>query len=216
MTSICIINLVSTKTPFNILELVIAICLLGALVAAAIYAFDPEERAKKDRDELQKENAKEVLAGISRYYEKSGKLPWGTDALPWTSSRDISVGICADHECGTPGVLISEEALNRSMLSEEFTKSEDPKDWIFVGRGEKAENQVYACFVPNSRAGRVDPIALYSLVPGEVFPEGERPKFCQKSPDWANNFCYSCVSQKLGMPVQKKEDVRTYSTPNVE
>lgn len=186
--------------PFNILELVIAICLLGVLVAAAIYAFDPEERAKKDRDGLQKENAKEVLSGISRYYEKSGKLPWGTGALSWTSSRDISVGICADPECGSPGALINEEALNRSMLSEEFTKSKNSEDWIYIGRGEKAEDQVYACFVPTSRAGQVDPIALFSLSVGDVFPAGERPKFCSSSPDWTNSFCYSCVSQKLSTP----------------
>lgn len=185
--------------PFNILELVIAICLLGALVAAAIYAFDPEERAKKDRDELQKENAKELLDGISRYYEEIGKVPFATP-LPWTNARDVSIGVCGDKDCGTPGVLISEESLNRSVLGAKFVKSEDPKDWIFVGHGEKVENQVYACFVPNSRAGRVDPIALFALSPGEVFPDSERPKFCQESPDWTSNFCYSCVSQKLGLP----------------
>lgn len=167
------------KPPFNIVELIVAIVLLGVLAGAVIYTIDPVERAKADRDELYREQAKEILEAIDKYYIGSRELPWGGE---WTSVSDPKAGL---------DLLISE-----GLLGFDIKKFEK----IYLGKGESVDSQLFACFVPESLGGRVDYIPLKKLEPGKALPEDSLPEFCPGPPDWSNTVCYQCVSRKLSEP----------------
>ena len=169
------------KTPFNILELVVAIALFGLLAFAVIYAIDPVERAKQDRDELYKEQAKSILEAVEKYAIKEGRMPWiesEVGALAWTRIQSERVGL-------------------QNLVEEGLLSSSNEPEGVYLGKGKRPEDQVYACFIPESRALRVDYIPLFAIEEGEALPEGGIPEFCPESPDWQNSVCYSCVSRKV-------------------
>lgn len=174
------------KLPFNIIELIVAIVLLGVLALSVIYAIDPEERAKADRDEYYRESAKELVEAISKYAIK-GETPPIPDNLPWTKISD---------QIALIDRLVSGEFLGSVFKNNLFFKSGNPQDWLVIGRGQD-QQLVWACYIPGSRAGRVDHIPLRRLNLGEPVPEGREPEYCPGPPDWENTFCWTCVSQKL-------------------
>lgn len=188
------------KSPFNIIEVVVAIVLLGVLAASIIYAIDPAERANKERDQTLAENSKAILEAINKFWVTKSVLPWNSDPtshLSWRSSQDPSLGLCSDSSCASGGSLAADGLLTSALLGDFFIKSRDPKEWIYIGKGEGAGSLIHACFIPQSKYLRVDYIPLRELRLGEMPPAGDIPDFCPAKPDWTTSVCYSCVSQKL-------------------
>lgn len=174
------------KPPFNLVELIVAIVLLGVLALSVIYAIDPVEQARKDRDEYYRESAKEFVQAVNKDAVKKDSLSIG-GSLPWTKIGDLAP---------LTDLLVSDGFLPGGFKNNRFVTSDKLQELIVVGRGQE-ENLVWACYTPESQAGRVDHIALRALTLGEPLPQGGEPEYCPGPPDWMNTFCWSCVSQKL-------------------
>lgn len=160
---------------FTVLELVVVISLLGILAAAVIGAFDPLERAKRDRDEKFREEAGVLVGAVNKFYAESSTFPWIGTSLPWTKAQDIEI----------------EKLKKTGKLPNGF----ENQDKIFIGRGEGSNEPVWACFVPLSRGGRLDIVKLNDIRLGSPVPDSGEPEECLVEPDWQNTFCYVCISK---------------------
>lgn len=190
-------NVVKGKSRlFGALELLVAILLLGILAIAVIVAIDPEEQARRDRDKAYKADAQGLLDSLIFSQTQNNRLPWEGN-LPWTEVSDPNVGVCGT-SCSEDGQLINNKALSSSFKDKPFVKSSSHQDKLYIASVASPSAKIWACFVPASKNGRVDPIPLKSFDVGTMLPSGsDEPEKCNIRPDWSNTWCFECLSKKL-------------------
>lgn len=185
---------------FSILELVIAIGLLGLLVASVILAINPVERAKVAQDEKVKDEASWVAESITEFYIAKGRFPWADDlgsagpapSLSWRSVASPEVGVCSDQTCGSGGELITEGKLPGGF----FTTKSVRDGQLYIAKGREASDKTYVCYVPQSDTVRRATGKLYRIKQGEQIPPSGLPDDCPLSISWTrDDVCYSCVSK---------------------
>lgn len=197
---------------FSVVELVIAIGLLGLLVVSVILAVNPLERAKIEADSRLKDRAENLLGAIDQFYVAEGRLPWADDlgsssplpGIPWTSVFSPEVGICGDKDCTTGGELITTNKLSPASISEfkggvsidkiyAKLKAASP---LFIAKGKEPKDPIYACFIPQSETIRRATGKLYKISQAAQIPASGLPEDCPLSVSWTgDDVCYSCVSK---------------------
>jgi prepilin-type N-terminal cleavage/methylation domain-containing protein len=162
------------KQGFTLIELLIVIALLSALAVGLIAALDPLEQIKKGTDTTTRDNGRQVLNAIQRYYANRGNFPWCPNGA---SGANCS----ADPTGYANGVLNPPSAQVTAMLTElqnagelktsfQTTVGTNVLSNIFVV-GSVANQTVSVCFLPTSKSVMKDPNAKFSrtLGPGANF-----------------------------------------------
>lgn len=187
---------------FSILELVVAIALLGLLAFSIILAVNPIERAKIQRDEKWKGGAESTLASIDQFLIAKGRLPWSDDfgsefpisVLPWTPAHYPEIGVCGDSQCSGHGELISEGF--SPNFGPKDVQNAAKEDIIYLGRGKDPQAKIYACYLPLSEKIKRATGKLYKITPGAHLPASGVPEECPLSPSWTGeDVCYFCVAK---------------------
>lgn len=167
---------------FTVFEFIIVLILTGILAFAVYQTVDPGEQQSKQRDERYKINAQYLIESLQKYYKQYEKLPWQTQdssLLAWTYLTDPRVGMDSISQIGG--------------LPAEFKTNEE----IVIGKSEQTKDQVYVCFVPNSKTFRLNWVDLKDIRLGEKINNDAEPKDCPSQPDWDRSMCYYCVSGKI-------------------
>lgn len=188
------------KSGFSVIELIVAIGLLGLLAASVILAINPVERAKVAQDDKVKDEASWVAESITEFYIAKGRLPWADDLgsagptppLSWRSVASPEVGVCSDQTCGSGGELITEGKLPGGF----FTTKSVRDSQLYIAKGSQASDKTYVCYVPQSDTVRKATGKLYKIKQGEQIPPSGVPDDCPLSPTWTGeDVCYSCISK---------------------
>lgn len=192
---------VSSK-GFALIELVVAIALLGLLGFAIIFAVNPVERAKVKRDEAIREDTQRVVQSIAEFYVSEGRLPWADDlgsntpspGLAWTLASSPEVGICGT-SCEEGGELILEGKLSGGFnQSNAITGTQE--DPLYVAKSKEPSDPVYVCYLPQSETVRRATGGLHRITPGTEIPPSGTPEECPLAVSWTgNDVCYACVTK---------------------
>lgn len=153
-------------------RLIFTIAFLGIGIIALVLAVNPLEKAREQQDARFKQDSEKLTSAIQSFASLKGKPPWADDfgsnspavPLPWTTFSAPEVGVCSDSACQNPGDLIQSGVLESSFLAIAQTGLTRPG--IFVGKGKKGNDPVFACFVPQSESLRKATGQLYRFKMG--------------------------------------------------
>lgn len=188
-----------TKHGFARLEFVLSIGFVLLFLLFLLKVAQPDEYLKRQRDMRLIEDAQILLQAFNRFYITVGRLPWADDlatnnplpGLDWTNARDPSIGICADSSCQKPGELLTTGFLP-GFLQKEFIKN--PADAIYIGKGRKKQDPIFACFIPFSDKLRQSTGSLYKIDVDKGFPPYGVVQRCPYYTKWKEtSICYYCV-----------------------
>lgn len=200
------------QTGFSVIELVIAIGLLGLLVFSIILAMNPLERAKEDLDIKLENLSSQLLSSVTQFYIAEGRFPWTDDlggnspfvTLPWTSVLSSEVGICGNQECSEHGELITTNILHPGVLNN-ITNGVNydglyPKISavanLYIATSKESKDPIYVCYLPQSEKVRKATGKLYRIQPGTQIPPSGSPQECPLFVSWeGDDVCYACVSK---------------------
>lgn len=166
------------------------------LVIAAIFVYDPVEKAKQAKDKTADYIAREVTGALEAYSQKHNRLPWSIYsnlelAYPESSWTDITreeIGLCLN-DCRNEGVLIKEGFANEELIN--LLKGHS----IYLAKGKRAQDTIYACFVPVSTKTRQALGELFQVDLNLPMPLSGRPEQCSTATTWKeNDLCFVCVT----------------------
>lgn len=159
---------------FTLVELLIVIALIGVLAVAVLAAINPLEQLNRARDTGMESDASQLLAAIDRYYATQEKFPWQTvdsityplpdTTLPISSAKLEIIGVCAA-TCANDGILLGQYELKSEFRNRKFVTTIAPESMLYLGKASGASSSVYACWVPTSKAKRVQATHEVTSIP---------------------------------------------------
>lgn len=176
---------------FSSIRLIFGIAFLGILFAALYSQANPLEKAKQEKDRQLLQYSEKLLGAINDFYRKTGRMPWtddlgaeiGRTPFLFTPATEISVGICGDSKCTKPGEM--------AILEPMLYPLPRGADRILVGKGAASQDEVYACFIPDSEDLRKKTGSLFRIEGLEKSPFTEIPS-CGDNVNWTDDYCFSC------------------------
>jgi len=143
---------------FTLIELLVVIGILGILAAALIATIDPFEQLKKAQDANVKNLAVEFVNANIRYYTTHNRLPWATGG----SATCIGSGFPSGELLDTSRMVgCTTDLVNDGELKTAFSSSAN-LDGVAV-TSTSSNNEVIACFAPQSKAQRSDVNTKYTI-----------------------------------------------------
>jgi len=153
-------KLITKKTGFTLVELLIVIALIAVLSVAVLATINPIEQTNKARDAKFKNDAAEVLGALERYYASQNAYPWNLvgDSHPntWIGSIDGTApefGILGEGSTGDGALIVTSELKTTFRGKESFSLSVAEQDRMYVYHDGTA-NSSYVCFTPKATANR--------------------------------------------------------------
>lgn len=153
-------KLITKKTGFTLVELLIVIALIAVLSVAVLATINPIEQTNKARDAKFKNDAAEVLGALERYYASQNAYPWNLvgDSHPntWIGSIDGTApefGILGEGSTGDGALIVTSELKTTFRGKESFSLSVAEQDRMYVYHDGTA-NGSYVCFTPKATANR--------------------------------------------------------------
>lgn len=153
---------------FTLIELLVVIGILGILAAALIATIDPFEQLKKAQDANVQNTAVEYVDANVRYYVTH-------NALPWSDTSNANVSTCTSLYTAAGATVdpvsltaaAAADCLNGLIADGElkagFTTVTGTLKTIYASSGGKSgENNVVACYRPQSKAGADDTNCKYN------------------------------------------------------
>lgn len=139
------------QSGFTLIELLVVIGILGVLAAALVATIDPFEQLKKASDANVKNTAVEYINANIRYYTTHNAMPWSIAGGCNNTQNPTNATLANLTDC-----LAS--LINDGEIKSAFTTVTGVLSSIIVNG---SNNQLTACFAPQSRAQRNDPNARW-------------------------------------------------------
>ena len=143
---------------FTLIEILIVVALIGALFLGILATVDPLEQLKKGSDTARRNLSSQLYNGFLQYYAAQNAFPWTVDLS------------------GLSGTANAVTVANIGYIPTAIGVGEFKADFINLAGGNLAKifltstadtlglrQNLASCFLPDSKAFRVDPNAKYGI-----------------------------------------------------
>jgi len=156
---------------FTMIELLVVIAVIGVLAVAVLSSINPLEQINKGRDTKKRSNAAQLINAIDRFYAIHEVFPWGhasyglativnEDAFPdgvlCVAEANGGCQIGGDgYTASTPNWLTglsTTDEVKESFVNQLEATGATNALYVFKADETAADDSVYICFVPASKA----------------------------------------------------------------
>ena len=156
---------------FTMIELLVVIAVIGVLAVAVLSSINPLEQINKGRDTKKRSNAAQLINAIDRFYAIHEVFPWGhsTYGLGTIENDDafpdgVYCAVNANGGCQLGGdtytasvpnwltALSTTDEVKESFINQIEATGSTNALYVFKADATAADDSVYVCFVPSSKA----------------------------------------------------------------